>query len=79
MPIVTEDFISSFQRMAKAQPALVAALKAYQTAADSWHGTHHNQTIVGCDLICAAIPAGKAAVALAGEPSATTEEDSNAG
>ncbi len=46
--------------------ALLDALREYQYQAESWHNFHHGCEHVKCDAICAAIPAGRAAIASVG-------------
>jgi hypothetical protein len=48
-----------------AAPEMYDALKSFTEAAESWHATHHGQSIVQCDLICESIPAARAALAKA--------------
>lgn len=37
-------------------PELLQQLEHICAEAESWHATHHGQTIVQCDAICKAIP-----------------------
>lgn len=52
-------------RLIAAAPDLLEALRAFVTAAKSWHEAHHGNSSIQCDWLCECIPAGEAAVAKA--------------